>query len=93
MDFARLRQIHNQPNIPITQEELICFLALTKSAAWDIPSALGTLCTHLDMDYFPMHRHHLFPEADPYWVTLDPHFKKIHGLDLKDDLIRWNFDT
>lgn len=79
----------------ITQEDIELFLQLTQDAAWDIPSALGSVCQH-DLpetnrgDFF-MHRDDLRPEND--WAPIDKHFMEVHGLDLTSDRINWNFDT
>lgn len=63
----------------------------------------------LQIDDFPMHHYteadlpeysrdwpSLLPHVEgaiEIWKRLNDHFKLIHGLDLTDDRINWNFDT
>lgn len=92
-----------------TQDQLVHFLKLTRELAWDIPSALSAVCSHLDMDeYYFMHRipkeeakksvekygeggYHPASVAD--WEPADKHFKEVHGWDMNDERINWEFDT
>jgi hypothetical protein len=88
------------------QEDFIRYMDLCRNYSWDIPSALP--CDHLDdigIDDFPMHHRNWadpqqYPNLASYvladnhaWDIIDLHFKDIHGLDLTDPAINWNFDT
>lgn len=79
-----------------TQEDLMDFLELARTQSWDIPSALATICEHIDKEY-PMHRDTKdYPsnvEYFVYWPEIDKHFKEAHNWDLTDKQINWSFDT
>lgn len=90
----------------MSQDDVVQFLDLAQRSSWDIPSALMTLCGHLDEDeYFWMHRpawqireedgkrvvHE--EKTNEMWDPADKHFEEEHGWNLKDDRIDWSFDT
>ena len=86
----------------LSQDQMVKFLDLTRNMSWDIPSALGALCSHLDIDeYYFMHRpawkwneetkHH--EDDEDLWVPADTHFKEVHDWDMSDKRIDWGFDT
>ena len=77
--------IHDQSN-------LCLYLEFCRLISWDIPSALASLCSHLDLDDYFMHRPAILTFGDG-WTTLDRHFFDIHNLDLTDQKINWSFDT
>jgi len=80
--------INDQPN-------LILFLDLCQRLSWDIPSAIGSFCSHIDLE-IPMHRDtSSYPSMDLFhdWAFIDRHFFDLHGLDLTDRHINWSFDT
>jgi hypothetical protein len=77
-----------------SQEDLELFLQLTMDAAWDIPSALASICEHdipetNHLDFF-MHRNKYW---DNDWSPIDSHFKEVHNLDLQSHRINWSFST
>mgnify|MGYP003577598856 CR=1 FL=1 len=85
----------------LNQDQMLRFMNWSREAAWDIPSALMSLCMHPEMDeHFYMHRG-TGEEHEKYttwaslkeWEVADKHFKEEHGLDLKDTRINWSFDT
>lgn len=93
----------------LTQDQMITFLELTRNMSWDIPSALMQLCSHLDGEEYFMHRvsdkekaDMGYPRADSAyqgpasvseWSVVDNHFKEVHGWDMNDKRINWEFDT
>lgn len=80
----------------LTQDQMVKFLDLARNMSWDIPAALGELCSHLDMDeYYYMHRPAM-KYSDGFqgdWEPADNHFKEVHGWDMNDKRIDWSFDT
>ena len=105
MKLSKVRQIYGMDNVELTQDELIEWLTGTANHSWDIPSALGMICSHLDIDAFPMHHRDWadpkeYPSLASYvmadnaqWDILDHHFAQEHSLDLTDERINWSFDT
>lgn len=84
-------------NPSLTQDQAVDFLNSTRESSWDIPSALGSLCSHPypDIDDFPMHRdtQAYWPNTFQPWPNIDLHFKEVHHIDLSDFRINWSFDT
>lgn len=62
------------------------WMDLTRKLAWDIPSALGSVCTHDELPEFPMH---WSEDAEEAYST---HFREEHGLEFASK-INWDFDT
>jgi hypothetical protein len=80
------------------QEDMETFLRLTKESSWDIPSALGSLCDHVEdpaTNYgdFYMHINPANWDDDEELEALAIHFKDVHSLDLTVPDINWSFDT
>lgn len=93
----------------LTQDQMVKFLEHTRMNSWDIPSALMSICSHLEEDeYFWMHRP-IYKWVGPHsdvknfivddeathkaWDPADAHFKEVHGWDMTDKRINWSFDT
>ena len=96
-DYDDLRNHVNDfiDKLPKDNNQVIfeAILEFWRTESWDIPSALGSVCSHfLDgtgFDFF-LHRNDGW---DNDWAVIDDHFKSIHGLDLSSPSINWSFDT
>lgn len=71
----------------VSQDDFEDWLNFTRICAWDIPSALGSICDHEPFaSNFPMHWNE---DAED---ILSKHFKEVHNLEFTDG-INWDFDT
>ena len=89
----RIEKLVDEVNFDdLNQDQMIRFLALAQKMSWDIPSALMTLCSHLDDEHYFMHRPPMFGPEDG-WDHADKHFEEVHGWNMNDERIDWSFDT
>ena len=66
-----------------TQDQFVTFLNGARELAWDIPSALGSLCSCEGMfNQFPMHFFSpCWPDQKPLEDLIIHHFNEVHGVD------------
>lgn len=97
-DFYEIVSEHIEDDVAHvkTQDDLTLWLELVRKLAWDIPSALSSLCSHelwpgFDWGYFMHKGDSQFDDGD--WGRIENHFQSAHNWDLSDPHINWSFDT